>query len=166
MANIQNLRANVNPQKSYMWEVNVRGLPGGVIEDMDMYAKNVSIPQTAVEQIIINHKGSRTHHAGRDASAHTVTITFWDDEKLTIYKFFNDWLNLMHDQDTGAGIARDQYAADLVIKLKDSTDTVTTGKITMTKAFPIDLGEVPLSYDGSEPVEITVTMSFDGKYVE
>lgn len=166
MATIQNLRASINPQKNYMWEVSVKGLSTGVIGTMDVYAKTISIPQTAVEQIILNHKGAKTHHAGRDASGHTMTATFWDDEALTIYKFFNDWLNLMNDQDTGAGIARDQYASDLVIKLKDSTDAVTTGTVTLTKAFPTDISEVSLSYDASDAIEVSVTFSFDAKHVE
>jgi len=166
MANITNLRAINNPQFSYMWEVEVQGLSTGGLDSLATYAKTVSIPQTAVEQVMINHKAGKTHYAGRDASAHTVTITFWDDEGLSIYKYFQDWMNLIHDQDTAAGVQRDLYRSNLIIKLKDNTDASNTGVITLTNAFPIDMAEVALSYDSSEAIEASVTFSFDKKQVD
>lgn len=165
MANITNLRAINNPQYSYMWEVEVQGLSTGGLDALAAYAKTVSIPQSAVEQIIVNHKGGKTHYAGRDASAHTTTITFWDDEALTIYKYFQDWMNLMNDQATATGAARDLYRSNLIIKLKDNTDANETGTITLSNAFPMDLAEVALSYDTSEAIEVSVTFSYDEKLI-
>lgn len=161
---IQDVRAINNPQKSYMWEIEVRALSSGSIEDLKFYAKTVAIPQLAVEQVIINHKSDAARHAGRDASAHTVTVTFWDDENLSIINFFHDWMdNLIHNPNVGGGLTRDLYSADLVIKLKDATDDNVTGQFVLKHCFPIDLAEIPLSYDTSEPVELSVTLSFDGR---
>jgi len=165
MANIQEVRSINTPQKSYMWEVEVQGLSTGALQNFAFYAKTVSLPQSAVEQIIVNHKASRTHFAGRDAAAHTVTMTLWDDEAQTIYKFLNDWMQLIHNEVTGSSVSRDLYVADLVIKLKDSADENVTGTITLGHAFPMDLAEIALSYDASEPVEISVTFSYDEKDV-
>ena len=166
MSNIQDVRTINNPQKSYMWEVSVNGLLVDGAEDLAFYAKTVSIPQVAVEQMIINHKAAKTHYAGRDASAHTVTMTFWDDESQTIHKFLNDWMNLVISQDTGASSTRELHAADIVIRLKDASDESDTSKITLKTCFPMDIGEVALSYDSSEAVEWSVTFSFDTKVVE
>ena len=166
MANIQDVRAIHNPQKAYMWEVEIQGLSTGSLNELSFYAKTVSIPQSAVEQMIINHKASRTHHAGRDASSHTVSITFWDDEARTIHNFFQEWMdNLIHNPILGGGVSRDLYAADLVIRLKDASDENATGTFRLARAFPIDIPDVPLSYDTSDVVEITVTLSFDEKIV-
>ena len=166
MASIQNVRTINNPQRSYLWEVDIEGLSTGGLQNLSFYAKTVSIPQIAIEQIIINHKAGRTHHAGRDVSAHTVTVTFWDDEAQTIHKFFNDWMTLMFDQKTASGNTRNIYSANMVIKLKDAADAEVTSKIKLTNVFPTDIGDVNLSYDTSEPVEYTVTFSFDSKIVE
>ena len=165
MANIQNIRTVQSPQKSYMWEVEVRGLSTGTVQDMSFFAKTVSIPQNAVEQIIINHKASKTHHAGRDAAGHTVTVTFWDDETQTIHKFFHEWMELILNQETGASVSRDLYTAEMVIKLKDSTDETVTSTITLSQTFPTDMAEIALSYDSSEPVEHSITFSYDVKTV-
>lgn len=165
MATIQNIRAQNDPQKAYMWEVQVQGGNIPSLSDLDAYAKTVSIPQTAVEQFAINHKASKSHYAGRDASGHTVQITFWDDQALTIYKYFQDWLNIIHDQETGSGASRDLYAANLVVKLKNDADDAVTGEVVLTKAFPTDLADLQLSYETSDAVEVSVTLSFDAKNV-
>lgn len=163
MSTIQDVRAINNPQRSYMWEVEVQGLASGALGEMSFYAKTVSIPQIAVEQIILNHKAAKTHHAGRDASGHTVTLTFWDDEAQTIHSFFHNWMELILNQETGSGTARDEYSANLVIKLMNANDSEVTSTITLDYAFPTDIAEVPLSYDTSEPVEYSVTFSYDRK---
>ena len=165
MSSIQDIRAINTPQRSYMWEVEVQGLSTESLADMAFYAKTVSIPQISVEPIIINHKAAKTHHSGRDASAHTTTVTFWDDEAQTIHKYFNDWMGLMHNQTTGQGSARDIYSADLVIKLKDASDENITSTITLTGAFPTDMAEVALSYDTTEPVEYSITFNYETKDV-
>ena len=165
MSTIQDVRAIHTPQRSYMWEVEVQGLSTGGLAEMSFYAKTVSIPQSAVDQIIINHKGSKTHHGGRDAAGHTTTITFWDDEAQTIAKYFDSWFRLILDNSVGSGVSRDLYAANLIIKLKNADDTEVTSTITLTNAFITDIAEVPLSYDTSEPVEHSVTFSYDEKII-
>jgi hypothetical protein len=166
LANIQSVRAINSPQKSYMWEVEIQGLSTGALQDMTLYAKTVSIPQSAVEQIIINHKAGKTHHAGRDASAHTVIITFWDDESQTISKFMHDWIDMIHNPITSSGVSRDIYQATLVIRLLDSTEDNVTATITLGRSFPIDIAEAALSYDSSEPIEHSVTFSYDEKTIK
>lgn len=164
MSNIQDVRGINNPQKSYEWEVDILGLSTGALRDMSFYAKTVNIPPSSIEQIVINHKSSRTAHAGRDASDHTVTMTFWDDENLTIYNYFQQWHDtLLRNPITGGGSSKDLYTADVLIKLLASDDETETARAKLSYAFPTELGEIPLSYDGSEPVEISVTMSFDEK---
>lgn len=165
MSSIQDIRAINAPQRSYMWEVEIQGLSTGGLQNMSFFAKTISIPQIAIEQIIINHKGLKTHHAGRDASGHTVTVSFWDDEAQTIHKYFDEWMNLVLDQQTGGSFGRDIYSADLVITLRDSADENVTSTIKLTKVFPTDMAEIALSYDSSEPVEHSITLSFDAKII-
>lgn len=166
MANIANLRANVEVQRAYMWEVFINGLSTGALDGLDAFAKTVSLPQTSVEQLVVNHKAGRTHYAGRDASGHTVTVTFWDDESLSVYRYFSDWMNLIHDQKTASSAPRSDTTADMAIKLKNSSDDAVTGTIKLTKVFPTELADVSLSYDNSDAMEVSVTFSFDERHVE
>lgn len=164
---IENVRAIKTPQKSYQWEVEVQGLSTGGLQDMKLYAKTVSIPQSAVEQTRIAHKSSNVYFAGRDSSSHTASITFWDDENQTVRNFFQNWMDLLiYNPATGGQAPKNLYAATLLIRLMDSTGEVTTARVRLENAFPTDIADVSLSYDSSEPVEINITMSFDTKIIE
>lgn len=162
---IQDIRKTIHsPQKAYMWEVEIQGSAAGALQDLTLYAKSISIPQSAVEQLTINHKGGKSHYAGKDSSAHTVTATFFDDENQTVSKYFNDWFNTyVSDPSTANGSSKSEYAADIVIKMKDSTDENVTAQWKLSKSFPIDIGEVSLSYDSSDAIELSVTFSYDEK---
>lgn len=166
MANITNVRSVDTPQKSYMWEVDILGLATLFGADkVSTFAKSVTIPQTAVETIVINHKSTRTAHAGRDSSGHTTTITFWDDEAGTIHKMLNLWMDSILNQSKGTQAPRNLYAAQMQIKLKDSEDNSVTQVIDLSKVFPTDIGDITLNYDSSEAIEISATFSFDTKSV-
>lgn len=164
MPNIQDVRAINSPQKVYMWEVDIVGLSSGSIQNMSFYAKTATIPQSAVEPMVINHKSQPVYHAGRDASGHTLPLTFWDDESQTISNFFNDWHdNLILDPVTGGGLHKNLYTADVFIRLKNSADDTVTAEWKLTRAFPIDNADVTLSYDASDAIEWSVTLQFDTK---
>ena len=165
MANIQDLRAKHNPQFSYMFEVDVTG-NNFSNNDITAMAKTVTIPQSSVEQMVINHKSGKTHYASRDAAAHTVSLTFWDDEDGTVHKFFNDWLETIQNPETMAGTTRDKYIADVNIRLKNGEDNATTAKISLSGCWVMEVSDITLSYDNNEAMEVSVTMSFETKSVE
>lgn len=169
MANITNVRTVATPQKAYMWEVQILGLAGatgGVLQDLATYAKSVSIPQSAVETIVINHKATRTAHAGRDSAGHTVSLTFWDDEAGTIHKYLNGWMQWIMNADDGTSVPRNLYSAQMKILLKDSKDSAVTQTITLSNIFPTEVGDISLNYDGSDAIEISATFNFDKKIVD
>lgn len=164
MATIQNVRALSNtPQKSFMWEVSITGLSTGSLSDLTVYARTVNIPVSSVEQVIIPFKSSRVQFAGRDMSDHTLQMTLWDSEAADVYGFFQEWMNLIRNPVTGAQTPKNIYTADTRITLMDSSGNNPTFYVDLTNSFPTELGELSLSYDSSEAVEINVTMSYDEK---
>ena len=165
MPSIQELRANKAPQFSYMYEVDITGA-NFASNDISVFAKTITIPQSAVEQTTINYKAGKTFFAGRDAASHTVSITFWDDEKQTVSRFFNKWMKAIHDPETANGTSRDNYTADLNIRLKSNDDERVSSYITLKGCFVTEIGDISLSYDNSEPEEISVTLSYETKIVE
>ena len=165
MANIQDLRAKSNPQFAYMFEVDVTG--GNFSNsDITVMAKTVTIPQTSVEQLILNHKAGKSHYASRDASSHTVALTFWDDEASTVQKFFGGWFNTVQDPDTYAGVGRNNYTADVNIRLKDKSDASVTATIKLGGCWVMEVSDISLSYDNTEALEVSVTLSYETKTVE
>lgn len=163
MATIQDIRGVGNPQRAYEWEVSLTtNSIGGNVSLLNRRAKSVSIPETSVDTIIINYKSRKAHYAGRSASPSTVTIVFWEDEDQNVYQFFKNWMeDKLTDSEVGGGVTADQYTADMFIKTLAHDSTTPTGTFRLTRVFPISIGDIQLSYDQSEHMEVSVTFSFD-----
>lgn len=165
MASIKDIRDKVDaPQRAYEFEVEIVG--HNAIELFKERVQNVSIPEVSVETIEINYKSSKTIYAGRDSSPHTCTVTFYDDESRSTYKFFKDWLDEIRSPVDGSGADRSVYSAGMVISTFAHDETTVTGTDTLSKVFPTTLGEVTLSYDTSDHFTFDVTFSFDERVTE
>lgn len=126
-------------------------------------AKSVAIPQQSVETITTHFMGKPIHYAGMDNSSHSVTMTFWDNEQLSVYKYLNEWMQTLNQNYTGYAVGKRNYGRTIKIALRDSSDLVDTYNLELKNAFIVDLGDVPLSYDTSDTVEITATFMFEGR---
>lgn len=166
MVDITNTRAINTPQRSYQWEVSINGLSTGSNSDITLRAKTVSIPASQVDTVAIRFKAGQNFYGGRDASGHTVTITFWDDENQTVRSYFQNWFDLlMFNPVTGGQAPKNLYTAQVTLRLFDSTGNTSTAKIVLGNAFVSEIGDTSLTYDSSEPVEISVTLMFDTKVI-
>lgn len=164
MTDIQEVRAIANPQRSYQWEVSLVGLSTGSDADLTFHAKTVSIPNSQVESIVINYKAAHSYYAGRDSSSHAVSITFWDDESGTVRSYFQRWFDeLMFNPITGSQTPKNLYTADVILTLMDSSGASSTGQIVLSSAFPTEVADIGLTYDSSEPIEVTVSFMYDTK---
>ncbi|MBG24027.1 MAG: hypothetical protein CMF22_11295 [Idiomarinaceae bacterium] len=163
MANIQNVRAVGDPQRAYEFEVEILGsATSGSLSLLKERVQSVNIPETAVEVIEINYKSRKTNHAGRDASGHTATVTFWDDEQHSIYSYFKNWMEVgISNSETGGGATRDLYAVDMIITQFGHDATTVTGTHRLTQVFPTSIGDIQLDYSDSSHQTVEVTFSFD-----
>lgn len=165
---IQDVRRRASdPQRTYSWEVAILGPATGGLPDLTLYARNVSIPSTSVEQFSIPFKAGNVYFSGRDSSGHTVNLTFWDDEAQTIRNYFENWINTqMLNQTSGGHAPKPAAVAEVVITLFDTEGQTPTGRIRLTNAFPTEIGDISLDYNNSEALEISITMSWDEKIIE
>lgn len=159
MANITDIRQIDAPQRAYEFEVEILG--AFAIPIVSQRVQNVSIPEKAVEPIEINFKSSKSIFAGRDASPHTVTVTFFDDESRGMYTMFNAWMDAIRNPLNGGGVDRSVYQAVMLIRTFAHDEVTETGLDSLTKVFPTSVGEVTLSYDTSDVFTFDVTFSFD-----
>ena len=158
------------PQRSYLWEVQILNagiLPviGSVLDNIRVYAKTVTIPNSVIEPIQLNHMGERIFYSGKEGSSHTVSMTFWDDEVGTIRRYMDHWYQLAHEDFTGNSVNKTNLQRVVKIYLRDTSDTIYTGLFELGGVFPIEIGEIALNYDSSEIIEIPVTFQFDTKQV-
>lgn len=161
MANITDVRTNDTPQRAYEWEVELLGSSSaGNIPILTQRAETVTIAEMSIDTIEINFKNSKTIHAGRDASPHSMTVSFYDGEDHALRQYFINWYNAIRSPD-GGGVDRSQYAGELVVRLYASDSQTVTATYRATKVFPTSVGEMALSYADSEHAKFDVTFSFD-----
>lgn len=168
MATIQDIRGVNNPQRAYEWEVKLYSTEVGSSEMniLTQRAKSVTIPETSVDTIVINYKSRKAHYAGRSASPSTVTIVFWDDEGHTVYNHFKRWMEeRLTKSEVGGGVEADRYTSRMVIDMLKHDSQTVSGQFTLTRVFPISIGDIQLSYDQSEHMEVSVTFSYDSNLI-
>lgn len=168
MANIQDVRSVGNPQRSFEYEVSIlANTVAGSLPILTERVETVNLPEKSVETIEINYKSRKTFHAGRDASGHTVTITFWETEDREIYKFFSNWMEIgISNSVVGGGTTRDLYSTQMLIKTFAADSNTVTGTHRLTNVFPTSIGDVSLSYDSSDHLKVEVTFSYDSHLFE
>ena len=151
-----------DPQRNYMWEISILGRElNQILGDISFYAKTVSIPQDVVDTLYLNYMGNKIFFPGKDNSTHTLNLTFWDDENLTVYKYFRKWMHLVKEPGTGRSIAKKGFVSDIKIKLKDHTDFLTNLELKMVNCFPTELNDITLTYDSGDAIEIPIVLYFD-----
>lgn len=161
MSGIQEVRQIHNPQRAYEWEFEVQGSPvDEAAERLVFYAQSVSIPEKTNETFEINYKSDKTGFSGRNGSPRTFTVTFFDDESLTVYRFFRAWLDLINNEELGGGTSRAIHSADSLIRQLAVDSEQVTATHRMIGSFPTSIGEVSLSYENNEPMNVEVTFYY------
>ena len=153
---------NREPQRSYMFEVLVHDKSyNASFGDLKYYVKSIELPTRSREPIVHDYMDTKIFYSGRDASSHTFTITFWDDQSLTVYDYMHKWLEVTGSSEYGEGVYKQSYVRDIKINLKDTTDLVETGSINLKNCFPTEIGSSSLNYDDSNVFEIPITFTYD-----
>jgi len=168
MATIQDVRSVGNPQRAYEFEVSIlAGAVAGSLPILTQRVESVSIPDTSVETIEIQFKGRKTIYSGRDASSHSVSISFWDTEDRSVYSFFKNWMeNGISNSSTGAGVTRNLYATELLITTFAHDSQTPTGVNRLTNVFPTAIADISLSYESSEHMKVEVTFAYDSNLLD
>ncbi len=160
---IEDLRGLTEPAHQFLWEVSVLNPPGGGDgEALKFRAKTTSIPDKVTETVTINWKAHQVKFQGRDASGHTFEMTLWDSVDLPVYNTLYNWQDMILNRRTGASVGKRMYTTDVVLEMMSrEAGNPYIGKWTLKGTQLENLGAVTLSYDSSEPIEITATFQYD-----
>jgi hypothetical protein len=148
-----------------MWEATILGDGANPFPDLKFYIKSAVIPQVAKDNIVIDYMDRKLFFAGKDASNHTIQVTFWDDESLKVLRHMDRWMRMMGEKGTGQSLEKEDYIRTLRIKLKDTTDVIDTATIELTKVYPLEISDASLSYDSSDVLEFSVTFCYDERII-
>lgn len=147
-------------QKAYMWEVEFLDprVADNIGKNLRYQAKSTAIPPRMQEVIKRHYAGVEYTYTGKDTSPRIFRVTFWDNQALDAYRFFNTWFEL-----TQYGKQKDKalpltYYRDIKLSLKDNSNLFNSETFTFKNCFPYEITESSLTY--SESSEMTFDVMF------
>lgn len=153
-----------DPQRAYMWEVSILS-DRNPLDNISLYAREVAIPESSNDPIVKEFMGQQFQYAGKESTSKQVTVTFWDDESLQIYAYFRNWLNWLQTPMQGGQAYKYNYMKDFQIRTKDHSDLFMSGQFYFKNCFPVNIGEVSLSYESNEIMTVPITLAYDTQIV-
>lgn len=158
---IPSIPRNLEPQMAHQWEVTFKGIDGGENEDVKLYAQSTGIPAIMTDAIKRRYLGKEYTYAGKDNSPKIFRVTFWDNDKLEVYHYFQKWSYLTNDPEGGLGVSPKNYMREISLRLFDVTGENTVEDFRFGQCFPTEISEASLSYEVSAALTFDVIFSFN-----
>lgn len=155
------LRANLNPARSYLWEMRVPSSPGGDRTIWSIRCRSTSKPSRGFGKIMVPFRGTGgVSYPGKEVYTHTLPVTFNESEDRASHAELYAWAQLVQDSLTGIGVgdALVKRNVDLQMINKDGA-VAETYKI--WGCYLENIQEVPLSQDNDTGIILSATLSFD-----
>lgn len=151
-----------DPQLGFMWDIGFRGLGDATASAfLKFNALSTALPSTTIEPIKRRFAGKEYAVGGRSNSPKSLRVTFWDDSNLTMFKYFNMWMQLVSDETSGTKTDPSIYMREVSVDMLDSTGKESNMKMLYDQAFPIEMDDVPLSYESSSLFTFDVVFQFN-----
>lgn len=121
--------------------------------------KSTTLPETTVEEIIVNWQGADFKMAGKQTFADW-TITFNGDKLYKLRKQFETWMKSIMDVDNEIKYGEPtDYFSDQTLQLLDY-DGSEIDSLTLYDAWPKTVGAVTLDYSSQEVAQFDVTFTY------
>ena len=163
-------------------------LSGGDQENLNLYCTEASLPGSSIATLeqTSDRTGVTERHAHRRVFDDRIDLTFYvDGDNYTVIKYFETWIDFI----SGSGTTQDFVAANRNEKLNENyfyrmnyPDEYTCSGFKVTKfesdsfrninptggslvynfvkAFPISINSMPISYEASQLLKCTVSMTY------
>ena len=156
-------------------------------EDIELLCNSAVLPGTSLSthEVIGDYQGVRERMAYRRQYDDTVDLTFYVDHDYKVVDFFDGWIDYISGQGNGQRLSntdarkfganyRMNYPASYktnmyIVKFEKDVSTVqqvfesdlTSFQLTYTlvNAFPVNIISTPISYEGSQILKYSVSMS-------
>lgn len=154
------------PQQGYMWEVVFSGSdmygPDNHSKENDIkfYAKSAALPAQSQEVVKKYYAGVPYAYPSKDNSMKIMRVTFWDNNMLDVYHFFQRWFNFTNDPHAKRKTKPETYYRKIQMNLLQTDGVTPTDIFWFHDAFVVEIGEAELSYESSEPFIFDVQFRF------
>lgn len=135
------------------------------IEGVDSYLiKAASRPQYTTEEVQINWINSTRYVAGKTTFG-TLAVTLHEPVGPSATQQIMEWIRLTFESVSGRSGYADFYKRDIQIKMLDPVGTVVQ-LWDIKGAWIQEANHNDLTYDGSDPTELSLTIRFDNAVLQ
>ncbi len=159
---IESLKSNLDPARTYRWELVIANPPSGVKgEILTVRCQSTSKLGRSFGSINVPYKQTAgVKFAGRAKYSQTWSMTFIEGEDGRVAESINAWQNLIVDERSGRGIQDRYIKRDVYLRLLDSGEHETQ-KFKVIGCYPESISDVSLAYSGDSAITYSVTLAFD-----
>lgn len=154
---------SIEPQRAYLWEVSFPDPFTSNGEMASLYAQQTAIPASINENIKRYYAGIEYSYPSRDMSPRIFRITFFDNDQLTNYKFFDAWRRATSYTREQLKTSPVVHNRDIELKLLDVSDQTNAASFIMYNCRPTEISETSLSYESSGILMFDVLFYFTHK---
>jgi len=165
-------------QRNWLWEIFfprvpsfVQSILGGFInEELTLQCRSINIPGRTIESTETYFLGQKQIFPGRQVFSNQVEATFEETEDQQMFRFFNLWMETIHNIDAysifgtagvGTYLTKQEIAVPMHLRMFKYDGSLMSQKIHFINVFPSTITDVSLSYESNESVKYTVTFSYD-----
>ena len=144
------------PKRKNLFKLVVDGIPAYLV-------KTAALPNMKVDEIVINYMNSQRKVMGLP-SCDNISVTLYDPILPDAAQMLDAWYRLMYDARTGKAGYSQVYKKKMSIVQYGPNGTAVSEWV-FEGAFPNAIDYGGIDYTTADPVEVSVTFSYDYAYV-
>lgn len=159
---LQDTQSVQDPQYAYNFDLIFQTIPGAgsnAAQEVRIKCTSTTIPESTLEQVVLENKSSRLHFAGRRVWSGTWNATMFETRSGSTRDSILGWQELARSLVANTGTYKTVYSVVAEIVLYDDVPNVVR-RIRVHGVFPTSTGSPQLS-SASEIVNYDVTFSYD-----
>lgn len=155
----------VEPQRAYLWELNILDPEGDYDKKLTTFALSASIPARNHQPLRRSYMGQNYFITGKNTSPNSFRVTVYDDSLLSMYRYMVHWLNICNDPEYNRSVGFNNAFKDIELITKGITNVLVSGRFKMEGAIPTEIGTIEMSYDNNDVMKFDVTFAFTKFYL-
>ena len=128
------------------------------LQNILMFCDKVDMPGVTVATAPVKTFGE-VRETPYDRQFGTTVLTFFVDNDMKVKTMFDDWVNVIQDQETRLFEYYDKYKTDIKIHVEDIQGKKRYA-ILLKDCYPKNIGGITLDYSSKDVMKLSVTMNY------
>ena len=128
------------------------------LQNILMFCDKVDMPGVTVATAPVKTFGE-ARETPYDRQFGTTVLTFFVDNNMKVKSMFDDWVNVIQDQETRLF----EYYANYITNIEIHVEDIQGKKryaIVLKECYPKDIGSISLDYSSKEVMKLSVTLNY------